>query len=111
MSSCAVGGLCIVGFGCAVSSSVDGAALGLHIFCGVRSCSFGLVVDVDVAGCGDELCRGGVVFVVSRCVGVTFLRNLVSPVQSPTSSFFVVLVWKVVWCSLVVVLVLALVCG
>ena len=44
LSSCAVGGRCIVGFACVVSNSMDGAALGLHT--------------------------------------VTFLLNLISPVQS-----------------------------
>ena len=65
---------------------MDGAALGLHTFGGVRNCSFGFVVGVSVVSCGAELCRGGVVFVVSLCVDVTFLRNLVSPVQSSPSS-------------------------
>ena len=111
LSSCAVGGLCTVAFGCVLSRSVDGDALGLHTFCGVRSCSVDFVDGVSIARCGCELCLVGVVFVVTRCVGVTLLLNLVSPVQPSNHHFLsVVLVWEVVWCSLIVVLALSLAC-
>ena len=88
LSSCAVGGLRVVAVGRVVSSSAEGVALGLHISCGVRSCSFRLAGGVSVVVCGEELCRAGVVFVVIRPVGVTFLRNLVSPAQPSPSSLF-----------------------
>ena len=110
MSSCAVGGLRVVAVGRVVSGSVEGAALGLHVSCRVFSCSFRLVRGVSIVAWGEELCRAGVVFVVIRRVGVTFLRNLVSPAHPSPSSLLVVLVWKVDWCSLVAVLVLVLIC-
>ena len=86
MSSCAVSGLRIVSFGCVVSRSVEGAALGLHIFCGARSWIFDLVGGVTIRRCGCELCLVGVVFDVALRVGVIFLLNLVSPVQFSPSS-------------------------
>ena len=69
-----------------VSRSVEGAALGLHIFCGARSCIFDLVGGVSISRCGCELCLIGVVFDVALRVGVIFLLNLVSPVQLSASS-------------------------
>ena len=77
-------GLCIVSFGCVVSRFVEGAALGLHIFCGARSWIFNLVGVVSTSRCGCELCLVGVVFDVALRVGVIFL--LVSPVQLSPSS-------------------------
>ena len=79
-------GLCIVSFGCVVSRFVEGAALGLHIFCGARSWIFDLVGGVSITRCGCELCLVGVVFDVALRVGVIFLLNLVSPVQLSPSS-------------------------
>ena len=46
-------------------------------FCGVCICSFDRVVYVSIAGWGCELCLVGVVFVVTWCAGVAFLRDLV----------------------------------
>ena len=65
-------GLCIVSFGCVVSRLVEGAALGLHIFCGARSWIFDLVGGVSISRCGCELCLVGVVFDVALRVGVIF---------------------------------------
>ena len=65
-------GLCIVSFGCAVSKFVEGAALGLHIFCGARSWIFDLVGGVSSSRCGCELCLVVVVFAVALRVGVFF---------------------------------------
>ena len=79
-------GLCIVSVGCVVSRFVEGAALGLHIFCGARSWIFDLVGGVSISRCGCELCLVGVVFDVALRVGVLFLLNLVSPVQLSPSS-------------------------
>ena len=79
-------GLWIVSFGCVVSRSVEGAALGLHIFCGARSWIFDLVGGVSISRCGCELCLVGVVFDVALRVGAIFLLNLVSPVQLSPSS-------------------------
>ena len=79
-------GLWIVSFGCVVSRLVEGAALGLHIFCGARSWIFDLVGGVSISRCGCELCLVGVVFDVALRVGVIFLLNLVSPVQLSPSS-------------------------
>ena len=93
-------------FGCVVSRSVEGAALGLHGCFGVHSCSFDFAGGVSFAYCGCELCLVGVVFVVTRCVGVPLLRNLASPVRHHLQVFSVVLVWKVSW--LVVVLALSM---
>ena len=62
----------------------QGAALGLHIFCGARSWLFDLVGGVSRCGC--ELFLVGVVFNVALRVGVIFLLNLVSPVQMSPSS-------------------------
>ena len=76
----------MVAFGCVVSRSVEGAALGLHIFCGARSCIFGFVGGVSSSSCGCELFLVGVVFDVALRVGVIFLLNLVSPVQLSPSS-------------------------
>ena len=99
-------GLWIVSFGCVVSRFVEGAALGLHIFCGARSWIFDLVGGVSISRCGCELCLVGVVFDVALRVGVIFLLNLVSQLLV----FVVVLAWKVVLGSLVVLLALAFVC-
>ena len=101
LSSCAVNGLWIVSFGCVVSRFVEGAALGLHIFCGACSWVFDLVGGVAISRCGCELCLVGVVFDVALRVGVIFLLNLVSPVQLSPSSLR---------CSSCFVLALALVC-
>ena len=79
-------GLWTVSFGCVVSRFVEGAALGLHIFCGARSWTFDLVGGVSISRCGCELCLVGVVFDVALRVGVIFLLNLVSPVQLSPSS-------------------------
>ena len=73
--SCAVSGLCMVAFGCVVSRSVEGAALGLHIFCAKRSWIFGFVGGVSSSCCGCELCLVGVVFDVALRVGVIFPLN------------------------------------
>ena len=73
--------LCMVAFGCVVSRSLEGAALGLHTFCGARSCIFVFFVGgISVSCCGCEPCLAGVVFGVALRVGVIFLLNLVSPV-------------------------------
>ena len=103
-------GLCIVSFGCVVSRFVEGAALGLHIFCGARSWIFDLVGGVSISRCGCELCLVGVVFDVALRGGVIFLLNLVLQSSCHLLVFVVVLAWKVVLGSLVVVLALALVC-
>ena len=92
-----------------MSRFVKGAALGLHIFCGARSWIFDLVGGVSISRCGCELCLVGVVFDVALRVGAIFLLNLVSPVCH-LLVFVVVLAWRVVLGSLVVVLALALVC-
>ena len=63
-------GLCMVAFGCVVSRSVEGAALGLHIFCGTCSCVFGFVGGVSISCCACEPCLVGVVFDVALRVGV-----------------------------------------
>ena len=73
-------------FGCGVSRFVEGAALGLHIFCGARCWMFDLVGGVSIRRCGCELCLVGVVFGVALRVGVIFLLNLVSPVQLSPSN-------------------------
>ena len=75
----------MVSFGCVVSRFVEGAALGLHIFCGARNWIFDLVGGVSISRCGCELCLV-VVFDVALRVGVIFLLNLVSPVQLSPSS-------------------------
>ena len=98
-------GLWIVSFGCVVSRLVEGAALGLHIFCGARSWIFDLVGGVSISRCGCRLCLVGVVFDVALRVGVWFLQS-----SCHLLVFVVVLAWKVVLGSLVVVLALALVC-
>ena len=103
-------GLWIVSFGCVVSRFVEGAALGLHIFCGARSWIFDLVGGVSISRCGCELCLVGVVFDVALRVGVIFLLNRFLQSSCHLLVFVVVLAWKVVLGSLVVVLALALVC-
>ena len=59
---------------------------GSPYLCGVRSWSVDFPGGVSMVDCGCELCLIGVVFVVPWCVGETFLRNLVSPVESSPSS-------------------------
>ena len=101
-------GLWIVSFDCVVPRFVEGAALGLHIFCGARSWIFDLVGGVSISRCGCELCLVGVVFGVALRVGVIFLLNLVSPVQLSPSSLRCSSAWKVVLGSLVLFLLLPL---
>ena len=43
-------------FGCVVSNFVEGAALGLHVFCGARSLIFDLVGGVSIRRCGGASC-------------------------------------------------------
>ena len=74
----------MVAFACVVSRSVEGFALGLHTFCGVRSCSFDFVGGVSIACCGGELCLVGVGFVVTWCVGDFSLE---SGFSSPVITF------------------------
>ena len=74
-----------------------------------RSWIFDLVGGVSISRCGCELCLVGVVFDVALRVGVIFLLWFLQS-SCHLLVFVVVLAWKVVLGSLVVVLALALVC-